>query len=257
MTSNNDAEILWHYTDVHGLLGITAGTLWLTDAYYLNDTREILEGLEVAKGVLQSVDETDADSPLEELFRGILFGRGTPRVEAPTEGTYVASFCRDGDLLSQWRNYAGGGGYAIGFDREALTSQAEKWGGTLIQVEYGGADPRSLLTSGVIEGRTDGTFFVPAPSELARFKHPAFAEENEWRIVVPAKGDVPQRFRAGAFGLTPYIDLGLSSEPSLIREVRLGPGANDPHGERALTSLLVSRGHRSATVGKSGAPYRG
>lgn len=45
---------------------------------------------------------------------------------------FVASFCADGDLLSMWRGYADGSGFAVEFDtdvlRDALDGDVDKYG---------------------------------------------------------------------------------------------------------------------------------
>jgi hypothetical protein len=38
----------------------------------------------------------------------------------PMYATFVACFCENGNLLSQWRAYARTAGYSIGFDRASL-----------------------------------------------------------------------------------------------------------------------------------------
>src|SRR5579872_521596 len=109
-------DLLYHYTDAAGLLGILESQrLWATNAAYLNDPTELLHARAVYKGWLEARTEQGIarelldnvkviDLMLEHIFH-----------------VFVACFCRNGDLLSQWRGYGSGGrGFAIGLDRRMI-----------------------------------------------------------------------------------------------------------------------------------------
>ena len=95
---------LYHYTSAEGLVGIiTSGTLWASDMLSLNDTSEAEYAWNLTGQIL---DEYNADVPeqhrhrFKTQLREYMFRRYTP---------FVACFCQNGDLLSQWRGYGGGG----------------------------------------------------------------------------------------------------------------------------------------------------
>jgi hypothetical protein len=84
----------------------------------------------------------------------------------------------------------------------------------------------------------------------ARFKNEAFSEEAEWRIIIHTvreklmelQNSNPEnpllRFRAGKFGLTPYIDfpVALTSTESPLRRIVVGPM---PHRDEALNAVKL------------------
>jgi len=114
-------DLLWHYTDAGGLLGIVQDELlWATDTRFLNDATELHYGLDLARDSLRGYA---AHAGLKLNTVRFLTGLADPD-QADVPGflrahldIYVTCFCQDGDLLSQWRAYAGrdsAGGYALG-----------------------------------------------------------------------------------------------------------------------------------------------
>ena len=133
-----EPELLYHYTDQKGLLGILESScLWASHLQYLNDKSE---------------GQIIAQLLLDELNQRVTIGHGEPRsglvtlaqlmgipITAPegkiqcsdeevfsqgfgvsswvtAQDVFVTSFSEQGDLLSQWRAYSGEtGGYSIGF----------------------------------------------------------------------------------------------------------------------------------------------
>lgn len=55
----------------------------------------------------------------------------------PNKNSYAFCFCKQPDLLSQWRGYSAGGGYAIGFDIDPLGRTLIRKHFSLFPVEYG------------------------------------------------------------------------------------------------------------------------
>jgi len=90
----------------------------------------------------------------------------------------------------------------------------------------------------------------------ARFKHEAFTEELEWRIVFHAKHETLLKghtakkdepilfFRNGKFGMTPYIEypLNLRTSESPLRKIVIGPTAHMEEAEKAVKLLLECKG---------------
>ena len=59
---------------------------------------------------------------------------------------FAVCFCENGDLLSQWRGYAGGKyGYSIGFDSDALMQIADRNEFTLGRCIYDTAVQRNII----------------------------------------------------------------------------------------------------------------
>ncbi len=101
-------ERLYHYTTINGLMGILPNSsIWASDARFMNDSSELSYATDLIVRVVDEELEKVADPALKELFelrRGFtaIFDFGyEPR-------PFIACFCEDGDLLSQWRGYARG-----------------------------------------------------------------------------------------------------------------------------------------------------
>jgi len=136
-------EVLYHYTTQTGFLGIIQSkTIWATDMRYLNDKREYLVALERLKERVTTLAESaEAGSPpaifLAKVHQRLANIWGWP--------FFVASFSEDGDLLSQWRGYGQGGGYALGIRGEFLAEglRARDW--TLASCLYDGTEHGALI----------------------------------------------------------------------------------------------------------------
>ncbi len=99
---NNNSQIVYHYTDLNALISILGKnciTLRATNCLYLNDSNEIIEGIESIKRVENATID-------ESAFRSY----------------YLTSFSKQPDCLSMWGMYAANGsGCAIGFDIDIIT----------------------------------------------------------------------------------------------------------------------------------------
>lgn len=196
--------ILYHYTSAEGLLGIVSNNvLRASDALYMNDASE----LEYAKALIQEVVEAKLIAGCTDRGHEFLTrcARDNFSILAMLQ-PYLACFCQNGDLLSQWRAYAGrGGGYAIGFDAGPLGRPSLSLTGTtdatLLSVEYARPTQRSLIEERVdsicraldeCSDENPTVDMIPVACMLFRetladlvwsFKHAAFQEEREWRLV--------------------------------------------------------------------------
>jgi hypothetical protein len=135
--------VLHHYTTAAGLMGIIGSQrVWGTNARFLNDPSEVRYALKVISEAVAEREKPylvarSAEPALERVpdILARLMGAREPKIEVwakqlleifdQQREIYVASFCEDGDLLSQWRGYAAaGGGYAIGITTDEI------WGAT-------------------------------------------------------------------------------------------------------------------------------
>lgn len=128
-------EILYHYTTAPGLLGMLRdGRLWATNAKFLNDPSEVKYAAGLVKEALAEAADKHKKN-VSGLTHGFVewmaaasasLAFKVPQIRESTlkslaefdtrKDIYIACFCKNGDLLSQWRGYgAAGGGYAIGF----------------------------------------------------------------------------------------------------------------------------------------------
>jgi hypothetical protein len=238
-------ERLYHYGQAQGLLSILESQcLWATDARYLNDASELNYAIAL---VQETVDVLAAAPETQAVVRTFLAGLVPSLRDSSQPAVYTVSFCEEGDILSQWRAYAGITGYALGLATQWWDSipddgvRAERRPGPLRlrKVLYREEEQRRLLRSLLDPACTALaqasaqfgealTFQAMEPQLRQRvtddlrllspcLKHPAFTEEKEWRFILmpdaakAAEGTVPAavRFRAAAIGLVPYVPLPL------------------------------------------------
>lgn len=127
LTSN--VETLWHYTTLEGLLGILRSkSIWATHVQSLNDHSELRYVLDKLQGKWGKGVALADQRALDVFVQQQLL---------QSAELYVASFCEEGDLLSQWRGYAGNSGVAVGFDAiELMRSMHASRSGMLLRVLY-------------------------------------------------------------------------------------------------------------------------
>ncbi|UPJ39776.1 DUF2971 domain-containing protein [Bradyrhizobium sp. 40] len=275
--------LIYHYCDANALLGILQNRqVWATDTNYLNDADELASLFKNVVGHL-AAKRTKGSEFLIEQFQKISATAATFRRGLIGLGVYVACFSEDGDVLSQWRAYAADGmGFAIGFDPSRFR----------VLKEDREASPKRMIYGGSVEERIVTKYFSDFASALAPFanrlqtfgwpemsfdswlqlriseflhevafecKHPAFHEEQEWRIIA-LQGEV--RYRASANRLVPYRVLDMTSAQNEklmpIEEIVIGPCAPAMESERVLTYLADSLGYGHAGIRfrRSNAPYR-
>lgn len=95
-------NMLWHYTSPEVLWKMLEGNFYATHYRFMNDSAEILYGLNVFKSFFQkaAADNQTIANTLMALAQKDFF---------------LMCFSNKEDDLYQWRSYAGDGGFAIGF----------------------------------------------------------------------------------------------------------------------------------------------
>lgn len=226
------SEWLWHYTTIGGLQGIIKdGGLRATDVQFMNDSSELIYARAVIVEAWSAFVGDVNDEELNGFSEAMQQWLGTV-FEVPT---FITCFCAKPDLLSQWRGYSHGQiGYSLGFDLGAFVERPTVRTPTgdwlvipLIQVVYDRDEQRAvmsrffhawwtacrdLITKGEateeqLFPRIDGRDIVATPrlamaalgGTLApfylTFKHQAFSEEQEWRLVLPVSYQAERRRR--------------------------------------------------------------
>ena len=204
---------LHHYTTLAGLEGIiTKRVIWASDARYLNDTSELSYAADLIDGVIREAFAQVTDPVLRPVLPPRI---GVANAFAGGYGPYVACFCEDSDLLSQWRGYGTGKpSFAIGFNfagpanrdelplgsfiRKVIYDPDEQHGAVRSVISEWLQTTQSLLASGLTP---KDLFPYPAIWTLQRafaehhlcFKHPAFREEREWRLIKLVDADAEMR----------------------------------------------------------------
>lgn len=250
-------SMIYHYTTNLGLIGIVAHReLWASDCQYLNDGAE----LSYARDLYFAEIEKQGLPPPED-------GEGRPVAGPSLENfrIFIACFCEDGDLLSQWRGYGADQGYALGFGIEPLRALSI---GEITPVQYGIANPtdyfrEELAKSGYRSGHPGISEWYASEHllpRLARVKHPGFAEEREWRILKQMtiydlkSPNASVRFRPSSMGPIGYLTIPFA--PACLREIILGPGTHTETREAAVRDLLRYHDLEHVNVSISRVPFR-
>lgn len=113
-------ELVWHYTDGHGLVSILSGhTLWATSSAFLNDRQEIQLGGELVAQRIRELAEGDTSGLLAKIADKV--ATSAEHGEGPgTADFYILSASQEHDSLAMWRLYGGAAeSYAIGLDPSA------------------------------------------------------------------------------------------------------------------------------------------
>jgi hypothetical protein len=252
------SRVLYHYTSAAGLLGILERRcLFASDVWFLNDASEVRYAQE--RMVERVREHLGADQPwLQELLEVSEAKPGW------LDDVFVTSFCEEPDLLSQWRGYAAGG-FAIGFAADGLAALGDGEGAPrLVQVDYGVESGRRRLR-GLFEQLADGGQYSGAERErlartvllpeMARVKEPSFSEEKEWRLLVVEGRPERILFRVDAIGVAPYVEIALP-EPSPVREIVIGPAADQQLHRRGVEQLLARRGYHGVEIRESTSSLR-
>lgn len=238
--------VLYHYTTQAGLLGILQDNcIWATAAHYLNDSSEYRYGLQhIAEGLLEGSKKAISKQEAANL------SAIAQQTLSPFWSVCVVSLTSKGDLLSQWRAYAGGsGGFALGLHSKYLRKAAHRQGFYLVRCIYTQADQqqaigkliqefRERMTTSPIWGPTEQGGCVATAMRLAiMLKDRSFAKEREWRLISMPKIISELHFRQGTSMLVPFFKFALEEHKNAyLDSVRVGP---TPHRELAVNSVRM------------------
>jgi len=264
-------QCLYHYSDARGLEGILrTGEIHATDLRFMNDAGELHYG----QSLIRDVAEQQLHSCTDRIRSA--FSVVPSSLQDLSFRFYASCFCEDSDVLSQWRAYGNaGGGYAIGFDFNALISVMREAGHarSLQRVDYNLSSQKTRVGRAFAEfiriANRCETEFKEHPEcqaavdycassaslflvlELSRMKHPAFREEQEFRIVEIAS-EAPKNFRVSRSGLlVPFIKLvfgGADSEPRTVAELRWGPTQNPALAHASLDTYAAALGYKGVRL---------
>ena len=217
---------------MRGLLSLRA-----TKIQYLNDFKEFNLSVAIARTQLEqrrdslkSVSTVDQIKKIIDHLDGIL-----------SINICAVSFCKEHDLLSQWRGYSSaGGGVSIGFRSSALKGLAAKQNGQLRPCIYD-TDIQHKIIKELIDGiikdiendadlPTDLMQFTTTFNTLliengAFFKDKRFQEEKEWRLVTAVIDyrTLDLKYRPGRSMLISYCAVALNDLRDKISSVTIGP----------------------------------
>ena len=253
-------EKAYHYTNTAGLKGVLEKReLWATDLAYLNDLSEYTYSEQLAKQAWAAA-EPECPAAFRNLLRTCF--EEDRRDSGPP--LHACCFCARPDLLSQWRNYTGGGtGYAIEFNLRRLHEADPRF--FIGRIEYEEVAQKKVLAEIAKRLMNPSTFIANIPEwawaaeqdsptivhlglareavYLARafLKSRIFSEEQEWRLALLGLDDAEFRIVSGA--LLPYVVIPLGPPETIpISRVIVGPSARPKPAFEATRRLLKKHG---------------
>jgi hypothetical protein len=265
LITDKPAKILYHYTDVNGLIGlIETGCIWATHVSRLNDTSENKHGFKL---VIEYVKNNLPKSSQLIIEKALL--------KVQSVDTYVACYSTKNNSLNQWRNYTGGRvGYSLGFETNQMATLDGKMP-LLEQVIYEDGKAKALLdlllqrvddflntnSFGEVEvGYLIGTASSMLNTIACIIKHHKFQEESEYRhFFQPDRSNLKMKpfFRTGKYGLTPYVEIQFSEDKKLpLKNVTVGPCLDFDIEHNALKILLEKNGYDGVKILNSMIPLR-
>lgn len=252
-------SILYHYTNDVGLKGILEhGSLWLTDAFSLNDPAELRHGFSHA---IDTLNQRAASGPRERKIFAKQFERFS--IDKGVEEAahfFVGCFSASGDDLGQWRAYADNGrGFALGFDTALLengfvkSSDLPTGSGHTFKVVYN--DKTAIRLQERIIDKALRLILLPHGKKFDAntlreyrrevlittcmhclqaslfFKHEAYSSEAEYRFlqIHMAGPHAPPvvKYRARPYGLVRYREYDWrTAASSALTKIVVGPAAD-------------------------------
>lgn len=263
-------EVLYHYCSMEALLGILQNkSLRLTNARYMNDSKEISWIYEIAKKVLWDKQfQCNSENELRLCKRLLSHCDELFLSETSFPSYYCSCFSTNGDSLSQWRAYADDGrGVAIGFSRSFLESCMVPHLIKLQSVEYVDSQNLSYVTNEIDQAfskvrevkreltndEINAIWYETSTiwDRKAIFvKNAAFLEESEVRIFhLPHSqlqydqiGKIDFFHRNGV--LVPYMPLKLPFDKEPIVRIAFGPKNRMEHNRNSILHLTETLGLR-------------
>ncbi len=173
MNPFNKKELQYHYTDINGFIGIMNNQeLWASNTKFLNDKAEGKEGLRLTKEIITEHLEKGG---LNVYFECLNMDLQKVINSGSKEDIYSISFCRESDLLSQWRGYGKNGGIAIGFN---FTYKEEEYLGRKSVL------PHSFLDRNYYENtEKDDNKFLPQEGEWIHLFQVIYDPKEQRRIL--------------------------------------------------------------------------
>lgn len=247
---------LHHYTSIEGIEGILGFdkknpklTLRATNVKYLNDSKELIDGVEFVKRYIK-----DREAEFNKIIKKGADSFIKDFDELKDFNFYIFSLSSHDDDLSQWRSYCPPiGGYQLQIDGSKLMAEINVINNensmkhfipklNVAVCWYSNDDKLAWLDrifkevrNHALEGENSQNemgeiAYVYFSAAAIAFKHECFVAEAEKRVVIG-----PQFFHSGQFGDTkyrighnkmyvPYVDIELPI--SCFSGVRVGPMSN-------------------------------
>jgi len=281
-----DSEVMYHYCSLESFFAIVREkTIRLTSVFYMNDTQEHYWFRNLVARRIAERDKRKGDRAVARYYESL----ADRMLEAYLPEFFCACFSRDGDLLSQWRAYADDGrGVAIGFRRQYFTdirvqfldvhdvvydedTQIRKADEVISRLRPADEDDVAKEEKELCKALEDLRVYASSRGaeiliglEAARFKNPAFAEEQEIRVVynpnlsAGAETCSSMDFFLRNNLLVPFFSIDLEPSRQPFSEIIFGPKNDVELNWPPIALLLDERGFDAGSVKgrKSQATYR-
>jgi hypothetical protein len=243
----NPPNRLYHYTDKKGLFGILdEKKLHATNYHYVDDPTELRYATKRTSKRIKALGlnlKLDMLNPVSLDF-----------IERTEFHISIFSLSTEKDLLSQWRGYCGGGGYAIGFDYQQLDSILRQRGKQHNRLHlrpciYDKYEHSKVIDSYISDMDSKNMRNIPLNHFSVNIglslKDPSFREEHEWRIISDVispifnetnkKYGIEWKKKISGYRIVPYMEIDLDDGNGVlpISEIVVGPFGN----VKALTKL--------------------
>ncbi len=256
--------ILYHYTRIKAIEKILIGKkLRLTNAYFLNDSQEIIYTRKLLTGLCEKKYSNHKNfvNKVNNLVE---------KLNKSLSNVYIFSLSESEDSLSLWSNYSSNEGYSVGFQGNSLIQNLlEYWEQQTQQdiyyrkviYERNLQEEKILVLLKILfnfysdfKGHADfnelfSTMFSFTKNYFLFFKSHVFNSEEEYRIVFHCKNNlegVKHEISRGFF--VPYIevpfviDFEKSYDQMPVKEIYIGPKNNSEIAKKGLESFLQSLG---------------
>lgn len=264
----------FHYTTATGLKGIIESkSLWATDHRFLNDPSEFTHGWAMVFSALRS-RKAELDKVSDEIW--ITLESFREHGERHGVFAFVGSLTSEGDLLSQWRGYGNGRGFAIGFNEDWLLQNAMAQGFHIHPVVYAPEEQRraandavTLLLGLLSENQPANHFdilrqwWMHALKVALVLKDQNFSEEREHRLMwIGLEWPSGLETRGATSGIIPYlscklnyssVNIALDPKNFGIEKIVVGPALASR--QLAAIDALQARAGMRTTVCKSVIPF--
>lgn len=251
--------VLQHYTTLDGAQGIiTNKSLRLTKFSYLNDQTELKHAVKLLRVRVNRVLKNVQDEGIRDLLEPLL--EDVDRYSGIN--VCVASFCVDGDLLSQWQSYGGSGrGVCLGFSSIALKNAAKSVKGYLLKCVYHRQKQEQVINDLVLllidayEEHRETVELVEAPDLMATLrqffyftflrvafalKDDHFMAEEEWRLITEPLPSSAFSSIVSNSHVTVFFEHKFGGPPfDFLEEICLGPSPGRRELEEALHILMA------------------
>ena len=275
---------LYHYTSSSGLKNIlNSKKIWFSNVEYLNDEEEIYYTYKLAIDVANDLKATlnknfysDTISILEKYLKQ------KESQEQPRD-YYVASFSEEKDSLSLWNYYTkspNSVGYNICFTiKDIINSQIENLKSTfdtskifLGKIIYDPEQQKNIIKESLIAFNNlyikekdykncimiNMHYWFSIRDCSLFFKHPAFEQEKEFRVILPISNCVKDnssiKIRESGLFFIPYIEIGFESQN--VISVTCSPTAKNQLIQAGVKKMLSAYKYNSIPVEISNIPLR-